>query len=89
MCERKVESESGGKRKEAAGVCSNRTVEHIASGTRLLLLLQMVWRRFRQIDVSLYSLPVVYIYVVRPYLYEAICDACVAAICLFSLNNVS
>lgn len=78
MCERKVESESGGKRKEAAGVCSNRTVEHIASGTRLLLLLQMVWRRFRQIDVSLYSLPVVYIYMwcvhtyTRPYAMHAL-----------------
>ena len=66
VCERKVESESGGKHKEAGGVCSNRTVEHIAWGTRLLLLLQMVWRRFRQIDVSLYSLPVVYIYVALP-----------------------
>lgn len=34
-------------------VCRNRTVEHIASGSRLLLLLQMAQRHSTQIDVSL------------------------------------
>lgn len=51
--EKRVEKITGGKVCVQREVCCNRTVEHIALGTRLLLLLQMVGRRFQQIYVLL------------------------------------
>lgn len=48
-----VEEITGGKVCVQREVCCNRTVEHIALGTRLLLRLQMVGRRFKLIYVSL------------------------------------
>ena len=57
------ETERGGRRKEdncgprsrerETSRGDTRTAEPLARGTRLLLLLQMVGRRFQQIDVSL------------------------------------
>lgn len=51
--EKRVGDITGGKVCVQREECCNRTVEHIALGTRLLLLLQMVGRRLQQIYVSL------------------------------------
>lgn len=85
MGEKNIEEITGGKVCVQREMCCNRTVEHIALGTRLLLRLQMVGRRFQLIYVMLWSVRVG-IYLSHPCLYEAICEH---AICLFSLSNVS